>query len=374
MKKSVICLSILLYALLVQAEEEKLTSKSPEVKVIKVSAKDVNTPYLGILVRRADETLLRQLNPPNNAGLVVIDVKDGSPAAKAGIQPHDILIRAQDQWLYSPEQLALFISNFNPGDIISIELLRQGKKNLVNVKLEAAPTMHKLRPKKEGWIGGWYIPPQSVPIPPPPLPPTFETLRQWQKEFNKWLKEFHESIQPPLKEKTEVYPPTSPLPPRLGIKISKPDEALLAQLGRSPEEGGVLVIEVLPGSLAQQAGIKQYDLIVEINGKKIKGPEHLQRIIQQLTTGELQIKLIRQGKETDLTIQLPSQDKPQPFKRESFPKPLEEGPGPRLEKLIVTKIGQEGISTILKVENGKSSLEVLDSEGKPLYKIENLSL
>ncbi|MEZ6081498.1 MAG: PDZ domain-containing protein [Pirellulaceae bacterium] len=38
-------------------------------------------------------------------GVLVADVMDDSPVAKAGLRKHDVLVRYDDQDLYSPEQL-----------------------------------------------------------------------------------------------------------------------------------------------------------------------------------------------------------------------------------------------------------------------------
>lgn len=56
--------------------------------------------------------------------------------------------------------------------------------------------------------------------------------------------------------------------PFLGIFYNTGNEALTRYLG-NPEEGGVYVTDVYPGSVLEQAGIKAGDMVFELNGHKV---------------------------------------------------------------------------------------------------------
>ena len=69
--------------------------------------------------------------------------------------------------------------------------------------------------------------------------------------------------------------------------------------------GGVLIVKVEENSPAEKAGLKKYDLIVEVNGKKIKTSEELMLIIANLSPGDkVQLSIFRGSakKNIDVTV------------------------------------------------------------------------
>jgi serine protease Do len=76
------------------------------------------------------------------------------------------------------------------------------------------------------------------------------------------------------------------------------------------EEGeGVLVVQVFPGDPAEKAGIKTRDIILEINGKKVKNSRSLSRMIADIGVGEkADIKLLRDGNEKTMSVEVSKRD------------------------------------------------------------------
>lgn len=63
------------------------------------------------------------------------------------------------------------------------------------------------------------------------------------------------------------------------------------------EKGGIFIAKVEPDSPAEKAGLKKYDIIVEVNGEAIKSGTKLKTIIANLSPGdEIELTIIR-GKE-----------------------------------------------------------------------------
>ena len=93
--------------------------------------------FLGVAVESLDDSLRSHLQSqiPDGSGLVVEDVADGSPAAKAGLQQHDILVSFDDQKLYSPEQLVRLVQNDKAGREAKLHIVRGGKPEEVRVTL-----------------------------------------------------------------------------------------------------------------------------------------------------------------------------------------------------------------------------------------------
>ncbi len=88
----------------------------------------------------------------------------------------------------------------------------------------------------------------------------------------------------------------------LGVAIDEvPDEGT-SKLGLS-EARGVLVREVLAGEPADRAGLKALDVILSVDSEPIHGPRDLQRVIATTPPGKtVKLRLIREGKETDLPV------------------------------------------------------------------------
>ena len=60
--------------------------------------------FLGIQPERVDPALRAQLDLPDGVGILVAEVVEGSPAARAGLKAFDVLHRLDDQILVNPEQ------------------------------------------------------------------------------------------------------------------------------------------------------------------------------------------------------------------------------------------------------------------------------
>ena len=94
-------------------------------------------PWLGVAADEASEALRAHLSLPDAAGLVVRDITAKSPAAIAGLQANDILLKLDDQLLVNAPQLQSLIRSRKAGDEIALTLLRKGKETKVKTKLAA---------------------------------------------------------------------------------------------------------------------------------------------------------------------------------------------------------------------------------------------
>jgi membrane-associated protease RseP (regulator of RpoE activity) len=81
---------------------------------------------------------LRSKDLPAGFGVMVQEVAEGSPAAKAEIEPFDILVKFDDQKLVSGEQLVALVSSAEANRPVPITLLRQGRLRVVKVRLAGA--------------------------------------------------------------------------------------------------------------------------------------------------------------------------------------------------------------------------------------------
>ena len=92
-------------------------------------------PWLGIAMEPVQEDVRAQLSLAPGEGVVVSHVAPESPAAKAGLQPNDILLRFEDQILVEPSQLKKLIAMKKPGESVKLTYLRKGERKDANVTL-----------------------------------------------------------------------------------------------------------------------------------------------------------------------------------------------------------------------------------------------
>lgn len=127
---SLALLVALLPALCLAAEKEDADKKpSPATKPAVKEAQP--TPFLGVLVEELPPAFASHLPAvvSPEQGVLVVDVTPDSPAAKAGIKRHDILLSYDDQKLFAAEQLSKLVHIDKPGRKVKLELVHAG--NLV---------------------------------------------------------------------------------------------------------------------------------------------------------------------------------------------------------------------------------------------------
>jgi S1-C subfamily serine protease len=203
-------------------------------------------PFLGIAISDVPEVVARHLGV--EAGVLVNNVLPESPAWKAGLQRHDVIVAGGGEKVDGPVGLKELILGRQPGDMLALKV-RRGEKTLqMEVKLGAreAPS----RPEEE---------------------------KQKQEEKKQGF---------------------------LGICFSPVPEVLAVHLGL--EEGtGVIVDDVLEDSAAAKAGIEKSDVLVAVEGQEIRDPEELHRAIAARREGDrVALKLIHKGKKKDVEVTL----------------------------------------------------------------------
>jgi S1-C subfamily serine protease len=68
-------------------------------------------------------------------GAQVLNVADGGPAARAGIAEGDIITKVGDRMVRNAAELTVAVRAHNPGDVVPVQLVRQGRPLVVDVTL-----------------------------------------------------------------------------------------------------------------------------------------------------------------------------------------------------------------------------------------------
>jgi serine protease Do len=96
----------------------------------------------------------------------------------------------------------------------------------------------------------------------------------------------------------------------LGVGISEvtPDKVKELKL---PAERGVLLGKIVPESPAAKAGLKESDVITEVNGQRVEGTEQFHRMIREIPAGRAaQFTVWRDGRSQTLNVTLGKSEPP----------------------------------------------------------------
>lgn len=86
-----------------------------------------------------------------------------------------------------------------------------------------------------------------------------------------------------------------------GAELAEMNEGLSRYFGDVRE--GALVIEVSPGTPAADAGLEPGDVIVTAGGRGVNDPEDVRRALLRSHDGEVQLEVVRQGRRRTLTLE-----------------------------------------------------------------------
>lgn len=217
---------------------------------------DENRAMLGVTTRKVTE------------GAEVQSVTPESAAEKAGLKENDIITKVDDKKIEGPDDLSDAIKTHKPGDKVTIFYLREGKEKKATVEL----TKWKVSQN-------WSIDDFKIDL--------------GDMDFEK--------IMPKIKEMPIPKAPFGPnwtwsgSGPKLGLSVQDTDDGK-----------GVKVIEVDKESNAEKAGIKNDDIITEVDGKAINNTDDMVRVVKESKDKvSVMIKLKRDGKTQNVEVKMP---------------------------------------------------------------------
>lgn len=88
----------------------------------------------------------------------------------------------------------------------------------------------------------------------------------------------------------------------LGVGVTEVNAERVKEL-RLPAERGVLLGKVVPDSPAAKAGLKENDVVTEINGQRVEGTEQFRRMIREIPAGRsAQVTVWRDGHSQNVNV------------------------------------------------------------------------
>jgi serine protease Do len=89
----------------------------------------------------------------------------------------------------------------------------------------------------------------------------------------------------------------------LGVQISNLLDEYRAPLGLADDQEGAFVAEVTPGGPAAQAGLREGDVVVALNGQPVTSSTELTRRVGQAAPGDnLRLEIIREGRRQTINV------------------------------------------------------------------------
>jgi membrane-associated protease RseP (regulator of RpoE activity) len=193
---------------------------------------------LGATLQPLGDTLRAQLGIPAGQGLVIESLRGDGASALAGLQQNDVLLFLADKPLATTEDLTKQLKAAGEAPV-ALKLLRAGKPITIQVR----------------------------PI-------------------------YRVTLGPVGEQKTEYY---------IGISLVGPNDTVRAQLSL-PDNHGMVINDVESGSAAEKAGVKKYDIVLEVDGKPIDSGETLTSQIQATQGKPATLKILRGGKPMTLSV------------------------------------------------------------------------
>ena len=232
---------------------------------------------IGVTVHDADADDTKSHGP-----VVVDDVREGSPAEKAGIKSGDGLLEFDGEHIRSAQQFTRLVQESQAGHGVPAVLSRNGQRVTVTVTPER-------RSIDDGFGMRLLETPYAYAPPAPPVPPVAPR-----------------AARPPA-------PPRPAMPfdfmqrtsgGRLGVTLESLTEGLNDYFG---VKSGMLVRNVPPDSPAAKAGVKAGDVLTHVNGSSIEDASDVSSAIASLDEGaEVSIEIVRDKKPQTVKAKLTS--------------------------------------------------------------------
>lgn len=188
-----------------------------------IASGSVTRGWLGIQMQEIDADLSAALDLKDRKGVLVAEVLDGTPAAKAGLESGDVIFGINGAEVTNANTLSRQVASYAPGEKINVKVLRDGKERAITVTLG-------------------------------------------QRDEQSLLAENDNA---PSEDGDDT------LAKDVGLRVSELNDALRQQYRVPDDVNGVVVTAVKPGSAADKAGLRNGVVILQVDGQNISSGQDL---------------------------------------------------------------------------------------------------
>jgi serine protease Do len=207
----------------------------------------VHRGYLGVQISPLQPDVAARLGVPNHGGVVVSNVFDNTPAAKAGLKAGDVITAVAGKPIQDGRQLQRQVAELPVGKAADFSVVRDGKVQTIPVTIGEQPASF-------GVAGEQPSTPNSEPE--------------------------HKTVS------------------SFGLKLADMTPQLAKQFGFKEKLAGALIMDVEENSVAADAGLSQGALIVKVDKQEVKSAEEAQKALEKASLQKgvlLQVRTAKGG-------------------------------------------------------------------------------
>jgi serine protease Do len=95
--------------------------------------------WTGLEVQNIDDRVLRYFDLSGKEGVIITEIRRGSPASRAGFQIGDVIVEVNGERITNESDVLSLVRSAKVGDILKIKILREKKSLMLNLPLEKNP-------------------------------------------------------------------------------------------------------------------------------------------------------------------------------------------------------------------------------------------
>jgi serine protease Do len=214
----------------------------------------VTRGVIGITVQDVPVDALAEFGLRERRGALVGSVNSGGPADKAGLEPGDVIVEFNGKPVRRRDELVSFVVATKPGTTVPVKVMRDKQERTINVTIEEL---------------------------------------NLDSEVNRTARRGDAPNNPSDDQETEGF----------GITLSALTSDVARRLRLPSDVEGVLVSDVDPTSNAARQGIREGDVILQVNRRDVTSPADARRILDAVQPGGTAFFLImRGGQQTFVTV------------------------------------------------------------------------
>ncbi len=205
--------------------------------------------WLGVSIQELTPELSSQFGITETKGVLVSDVMDDSPAKKAGFERADVIVEFDGKSMDSPTHLRNAVAQTPVGKKVVVKLIRDKKPKTIDLTIVEQPKSMSQNGDEDGG---------------------------------------------------DAATPTGILS---SLDVRDLTEELAGRYGLKSSERGVVIVRVKPGSTAEELGVREGDIVLEVNRQAVTSVKTFERIAGKLPKDQAVLLLLkRQGRTIYLTL------------------------------------------------------------------------
>lgn len=191
----------------------------------------VSRGWLGVSIQPVDAVTAKALGLKKAQGALIGGVMPGQPAARAGIEAGDVILKIDDSETNSPEELQRVIMSKKPGSTVTATVWRDGKSLKIKIKLID---------RNSGQNGD----------------------SQQQPDDSK------------QKDATDND--------SLGLQLKTLNQQEAEHLGVDLKQGGLMITQVAPEKLGGKAGLRPGDVVLAVGRKNVRSVDEFNKEVNAM--------------------------------------------------------------------------------------------